>query len=123
VLDRAADETGDELGRVLAAVVRLDPGQDRPPDLGQVKPPDHAGDGRVKHPVLDRGPQVGVQAGRAEHHVEVGPGVGPPNVLRADLVPGQAGRAVGAEDVAGPHLVADAVLAADGHGDVVVALR
>ena len=123
VLDRAADEAGDELGRVFEPVVRLDPRQDRPPDVGQVKPPDHARDGRVEHPVLDRGPQVGVQVRCAEHHVEVGPGVGPPDVLRADLLPGHAGRTVGAEDVVGLHPIGGAGLVADGHGDAVVALR
>jgi hypothetical protein len=118
VLDRGADQAGDQLGRVLDAVGGVDPRGDREPGPRQVKPSDHAGDGRAKHPVLDRGSQLGVQRRRADHHVEVGPGIRAPHVLGADLVPGHAGRSVAAEYVPGADPIADAGLVPDAHGHV-----
>ena len=71
MVNRGADQAGDQLRGVRDPVVRVDGGHDRPPGPGQVQPADQARGRRADHPVLNRGAEIRFQRRRAEHHVEV----------------------------------------------------
>jgi hypothetical protein len=100
-----------------ASRIRFDARDNRPPRARQVQPTDQARRGRAEYPVLHRGPERRVQRRRAEHHVEVGPRVGPADVPGADLLPDVAARAVASEHVARPDVIAGTIARTDRNRD------
>ena len=123
MIDWRADQPGNQLTGMGAAIIRVDAGNDRPPKASEVHPPDQPSRLPADHPVLHSRAKMRVQSRSAEDDVEVRPRIGPAYVVHADLVTDHAAAPIAAQHPAGANQILGSAVVANRDLDAVLVLR